>query len=135
MIAHRLIISPQFFYLPLGLFLNYVFPENIHYEICAGRSIVRRLCKYCKVKVAVKMNILNRRYDQKWHFRFLPTFSNILSLHILWIVFLRDRHIWIVQQLNCVLYWLIRLIPNMLFLEVFQCPHHIVVAFYLIRSL
>lgn len=54
------------------------------------------MCKYCKVIVSIKMNILNRWYDQKWNFRLLAAIPNILSFHILGIVILREWHIWIV---------------------------------------
>ena len=102
------------------------FPKNIHYEVCTGRSIVRRLCKYCKVIVSIKMNILNRWYDQKWNFRLLAAIPNILSFHILGIVILREWHIWIIQQLDCVLNWLI---PDWLFFEIFQSVQQIVITF------
>ena len=84
------------------------------------------MCKYCKVIVSIKMNILNRWYDQKWNFRLLAAIPNILSFHILGIVILREWHIWIIQQLDCVLNWLI---PDWLFFEIFQSVQQIVITF------
>ena len=63
---------------------------------------------------------------KKRNLRLLATISNILSFRILGIVILREWHIWIVQQLDCVLNWLI---PDWLFFEIFQSVQQIVITF------
>ena len=54
------------------------------------------------------------------------TMEYILSFRILGIVILREWHIWIVQQLDRVLNWLI---PDWLFFEIFQSVQQIVITF------